>query len=63
MIPRCYRLQLYRDRTGGHRWRLVAPNGQTMATGEAHPERSKARRAWRAIERAILGRTIRVVAA
>ena len=28
-----YKFQVYKDAKGEYRWRLVAPNGQTIATG------------------------------
>lgn len=39
-----YKFQLYKDAKGEYRWRLVAPNGQTIATGgEGYKAKESAR--------------------
>lgn len=41
-----YRLEIYADAAGQHRWRLVAPNGRIIADGaEGYATRSNAVRA------------------
>ena len=41
-----WEFQLYRDAAGEFRWRLVAPNGKTIAdSGEGYYDRSGAERA------------------
>ncbi len=39
------RFEVYRDKSGQHRWRLVAANGRIVAIGEAHTRKSDAIRA------------------
>ncbi len=63
MSARAYRLELYRDRAREWRWRLRAPNGEVMATGESHRRRSNARRAFDAMSRVVLARSVFVVIA
>jgi uncharacterized protein YegP (UPF0339 family) len=41
------RFELYEDAAGSWRWRKVAPNGEIIATGEAHTRRADAIRAAR----------------
>lgn len=40
------RVDFYEDARGEHRWRLVAGNGEIVATGEGHASADDARRAW-----------------
>ncbi len=37
------KFELYKDARGEFRWRLVAPNGQTIATGEGYKTKDSAR--------------------
>lgn len=48
------RFEIYEDDAGEHRWRLVAGNGEIVATGEGHTR-------WEDAERAI--ETVRELAA
>lgn len=41
------RFDVYQDKAGAYRWRLVAANGRIIAQGEAH---TRERDAWRAVE-------------
>lgn len=41
------RFEVYPDKAGGYRWRLVAANGRVLAHGEAH---TRERDAWRAVD-------------
>lgn len=43
-------VEIYRSRDG-YRWRLRAGNGQIVASGESHTQRSDARRAWNTVKR------------
>jgi uncharacterized protein YegP (UPF0339 family) len=43
-------VEIYRSRDG-YRWRLRAGNGQIVASGESHIQRSDARRAWATVKR------------
>jgi uncharacterized protein YegP (UPF0339 family) len=41
-----WKFQIYQDRAGEFRWRLVAPNGRTIAdSGEGYDSRYNAKRA------------------
>jgi uncharacterized protein YegP (UPF0339 family) len=41
-----WKFQIYRDRAGEYRWRLVAPNGDIIAdSGEGYESRYNAKRA------------------
>ena len=41
-----WKFQIYQDQAGEFRWRLVAPNGKTIAdSGEGYYDRSGAKRA------------------
>lgn len=37
------KFELYKDARGEFRWRLVAPNGQTIATGEGYKTKDSAK--------------------
>ncbi len=39
-MPRSSRFEVYVDNDGRYRWLLKAPNGDTIATGEAYPTRT-----------------------
>lgn len=41
------RIDVYEDAAGGFRWTLVAGNGEIVAQGESHTQRSDAERAAR----------------
>lgn len=41
------RFDVYQDKGGGYRWRLVAANGRILCQGESH---TRERDAWRAVE-------------
>jgi uncharacterized protein YegP (UPF0339 family) len=38
-------IEYYEDSAGEHRWRLKSPNGEIVATGEGHRDRTDAVRA------------------
>lgn len=41
-----WKFQVYRDRANEYRWRLIAPNGKTIAdSGEGYYDRAGAKRA------------------
>jgi uncharacterized protein YegP (UPF0339 family) len=43
MKDRMYKFEVFKDKAGEFRWRLVAPNGQTIATGgEGYSSKSNA---------------------
>lgn len=46
------KFEIYKDKSGGHRWRLRARNGKIVAVGEAYTRESSARRSLRAVEAA-----------
>jgi uncharacterized protein YegP (UPF0339 family) len=49
MAPRQRRLSVY-EATDGHRWRLIAPNGNVIAdSGEAYPTNALAVKAARSL--------------
>ncbi|MBM3149505.1 MAG: DUF1508 domain-containing protein [Chloroflexi bacterium] len=37
------KFELYKDKKGEFRWRLVAPNGQTIATSEGYGSKESAK--------------------
>lgn len=37
------KFELYKDKKGEFRWRLVAPNGQTIATSEGYKTKESAK--------------------
>ncbi|MBM3154663.1 MAG: DUF1508 domain-containing protein [Chloroflexi bacterium] len=37
------KFELYKDKKGEFRWRLVAPNGQTIATSEGYSSKESAK--------------------
>lgn len=41
------KIEVYQDSAGCYRWRAIAGNGETVATGEDHGRLSDARRAAR----------------
>lgn len=54
-----YRFEVYEDRGGSWRWRLVAPNSLTVAdSGEGYASRSNARRAARRMKAAVWKATV-----
>lgn len=50
-MPKRPRVELYKDRKGEHRFRLVAANGEKVLPNESHPTKSQAKRAWRTVQR------------
>lgn len=44
-------VEVYRDRTGAYRWRLVGANHEIVATGEGHARASNAKRAFYVAQR------------
>lgn len=49
MTKRLPRAEIYQDKSGGWRWRLIS-NGRNMANGsEAYASKSNARRAFRRV--------------
>ena len=49
-----FRLEVYRDRSKQYRWRLRARNGRIVATGESHPRKRDAKRAFATVVSLIL---------
>jgi uncharacterized protein YegP (UPF0339 family) len=37
------KFELYKDKKGEYRWKLVAPNGQTIAVGEGYTTKESAK--------------------
>ena len=37
------KFELYKDKKGEFRWRLIAPNGQVIATGEGYKSKESAK--------------------
>ena len=37
------KFELYKDKKGEYRWKLVAPNGQTIAIGEGYTTKESAK--------------------
>jgi uncharacterized protein YegP (UPF0339 family) len=52
------RFEVYRDLTGRFRFRLLASNGQVLASGKACPTRAAAEKGCRAVQRAADGAPI-----
>jgi uncharacterized protein YegP (UPF0339 family) len=46
-------IEIYKDDTGEHRWRLVARNGRILANGEGYKRPSGAEKAARTIREAM----------
>ena len=56
------KFELYEDKTGQWRWRLVAKNGRTVADGgEGYHSQGNARRAVKAFRHCVTSATIVVV--
>jgi uncharacterized protein YegP (UPF0339 family) len=52
------KFDIYKDRAGHYRWRLIASNGEKVATsGEAFASQSNAARAARGVKRIAPGAT------
>lgn len=49
------KVHFYRDSAGFARWRLSAPNGRVLASGEGFSSMAKARASWRAVVRYAAG--------
>lgn len=43
------RFEVYQDKAGQHRWRLIAANGRIIATGEGHTRKADAERAMETV--------------
>lgn len=37
------KFELYKDKAGEYRWKLIAPNGQTIAVGEGYKTKDSAK--------------------
>ena len=37
------KFELYKDKKGEYRWKLIAPNGQTIAVGEGYTTKESAK--------------------
>jgi uncharacterized protein len=51
-------IEIYKDDTGEHRWRLVARNGRILASGEGYKRPGGAEKAARTIRDAMATATI-----
>lgn len=49
------KFEVYEDKSGKHRFRLKASNGQVVATGEAYETRAAAKKGCESVQRAAEG--------
>jgi uncharacterized protein YegP (UPF0339 family) len=52
------KFEVYQDRSGKHRFRLKASNGEIVASGEAYESKAAAHKGCEAVQRAADGATI-----
>ena len=45
------KFELYKDKKGEFRWRLIAPNGQVIATGEGYKSKESAKNGINSVKR------------
>jgi uncharacterized protein YegP (UPF0339 family) len=45
------KFELYKDKKGEYRWKLVAPNGQTIAVGEGYTTKESAKKGIESVKK------------
>ena len=55
------KFEVYEDKSGKHRFRLKASNGQVVATGEAYETRAAAKKGCESVQRAADGAPVEEV--
>ena len=56
------KFEVYEDKAGKFRFRLKAGNGETVAVGEAYETKAGAKEGCAAVQRAVDGASVRMVA-